>query len=471
MSRKDFLVDKLAWFQEKWTELRTKPFGDGTAQGNDSNRLNALRVKLDEMKLEIRSIDLQNWRESKGLIYIAQGAGVLLLVGAISAAAMTGTTSPVATAPTAAQAVTLAVKANGMVDACRIVVDGQPVMVVASRQEAEQMVKDAINFFSYGQIGQGVELIDVKVKQQIAYEDAEVPPEQVIPSDQAKKLLVEGKGEKIRYVVQKGDTLWSVATKNGMSWNELRKANAQLVNENKLKIGQEINLTRPVHYLNVVSTYKVVKEENVPYPTKVEKDTSLKVGAVKVKQEGVNGKKVATYIVSKENNYQFDEELKDEKTLQAPVQRIEARGDRVMVASRGGSSYSSAGASYSGGGSGTLSWPAGGRRITSPFGYRGREFHTGMDIDGETGDPVYSAADGVVTFAGWAGSYGKCILVDHGGVTTRYAHLSQLYVGEGQTVSRGANIGAIGATGRAYGSHLHFEVIDGGVKNPMAYLK
>ncbi|MZP29595.1 peptidoglycan DD-metalloendopeptidase family protein [Heliobacterium undosum] len=465
MSKKDFLVDKLAWFQEKWTEFRTKSFGEGTTQGNDSNRLNALRVKLDEIKLEIQSIDLQNWRESKGLVYVAQGAGALLLVGAITAAAFNGTPAPTQPANPSG----IVVKANGMVDACRIVIDGRPELVVANREQAEQVVKDTINFFSYGQIGEGVELIDVKVKQQVAYENAEVPPDQVIPSDQAKKMLAEGKGEKIRYVVQKGDTLWSVAVKNGMSWNELRKANAQLVNENKLKIGQEINLTRPVHYLNVVSTYKVVKEEDVPYPTKVERDNNMRPGAVKVKQEGANGKKIATYVISKENNYQFDEELKEEKTLKSPVQRVEVRGDRVMVASRGSSR--SAGGSYSGGGGGTLSWPIGGRRITSPFGYRGREFHTGMDIDANTGDPVYSADDGVVTFAGWAGGYGKCILVDHGGITTRYAHLSQLYVGEGQTVSRGANIGAAGSTGRSYGSHLHFEVIDGGVRNPMAYLK
>jgi murein DD-endopeptidase MepM/ murein hydrolase activator NlpD len=99
--------------------------------------------------------------------------------------------------------------------------------------------------------------------------------------------------------------------------------------------------------------------------------------------------------------------------------------------------------------------------------------HTGIDIDGDTGDPVYAAAGGTVTFAGYTGGYGKCILIRHSnGLTTRYAHCSSISVSSGEKVSGGENIGRVGSTGRSTGSHLHFEVISGGsTRNPLNYLR
>jgi murein DD-endopeptidase MepM/ murein hydrolase activator NlpD len=111
-------------------------------------------------------------------------------------------------------------------------------------------------------------------------------------------------------------------------------------------------------------------------------------------------------------------------------------------------------------GSSLLSWPAPGA-ITSPFG-DGRN-HPGIDIDGETGDPVEAAGAGTVVLAGPAPSpysgYGNIVAVDHGGgIATLYAHLSRVDVAMGQAVQQGQLIGAIGSTGASTGSHLHFEV-------------
>jgi murein DD-endopeptidase MepM/ murein hydrolase activator NlpD len=107
-----------------------------------------------------------------------------------------------------------------------------------------------------------------------------------------------------------------------------------------------------------------------------------------------------------------------------------------------------------------LSWPAPGA-ITSPFG--DHRNHPGIDIDGETGDPVVAAGAGTVTMAGQApsgfGGYGIVVAIDHGGgISTLYAHLSKVEVAMGQPVQAGQLIGAIGMTGVATGSHLHFEV-------------
>jgi murein DD-endopeptidase MepM/ murein hydrolase activator NlpD len=106
-----------------------------------------------------------------------------------------------------------------------------------------------------------------------------------------------------------------------------------------------------------------------------------------------------------------------------------------------------------------FSWPAPGA-ITSPFG--GGRNHPGIDIDGVTGDPVQAAGAGTVALAGMAPGYegyGNLVLIDHGGgISTVYAHLSRVDVTMGQTVQQGQQLGAIGATGLAFGDHLHFEV-------------
>lgn len=110
--------------------------------------------------------------------------------------------------------------------------------------------------------------------------------------------------------------------------------------------------------------------------------------------------------------------------------------------------------------------------VTSEFGYRWGRMHEGIDIDGDTGDPIVAAKGGEVIFAGWQGGYGQITLIDHGdGVVTAYAHQSSLRVGPGATVSRGQVIGAVGNTGNSTGSHLHFETrVDGTAVNPRRFL-
>ena len=95
--------------------------------------------------------------------------------------------------------------------------------------------------------------------------------------------------------------------------------------------------------------------------------------------------------------------------------------------------------------------------------------HTGIDIDGKTGDPICAAVE-APTFAGRQGTYGFMVAIDHGnGLTTRYAHCSSILVKVGQTVSRGEVIAR--GLRQEQGSHLHFEVISrGSFQNPLRYL-
>ena len=110
-------------------------------------------------------------------------------------------------------------------------------------------------------------------------------------------------------------------------------------------------------------------------------------------------------------------------------------------------------------------------RVTSNFGRRWGRAHTGVDLDGRTGDPIRAAKAGRVLGVSCGGGYGNCLLIDHGGgVVTLYAHMSRRVV-SGGTVSRGQLIGYVGCTGSCTGSHLHFEVrVNGRPQNPMRYI-
>ena len=116
--------------------------------------------------------------------------------------------------------------------------------------------------------------------------------------------------------------------------------------------------------------------------------------------------------------------------------------------------------------------------ITSKFGYRISPFtgrptlHTGLDIAASPGTPIYAPADGMVTFARFDEGYGKMVTIDHGhGYQTRYGHLANYYVQEGQRVNRYDIIAAVGNTGRSTGPHLHYEVRFNGIpKNPANFI-
>lgn len=134
----------------------------------------------------------------------------------------------------------------------------------------------------------------------------------------------------------------------------------------------------------------------------------------------------------------------------------------------------------------SLQWPTWCHTITSPFGYRvhpiygNTRFHSGIDIGAGFGDTIMAAASGTVIYVetpvpgqNWGGSgYGNYFIIDHGnGVSTLYAHCSNVYVSNGQQVSAGEAVGTVGSTGGSTGSHLHFEVrINGNRVDPLGCL-
>lgn len=128
-------------------------------------------------------------------------------------------------------------------------------------------------------------------------------------------------------------------------------------------------------------------------------------------------------------------------------------------------------------GTGKMMYPVIGP-VTSEFGWRTHpilgyeKFHSGIDFGVDYGTLIYAADSGTVIFSGWYGGYGNAVIIDHGnGVSTLYAHSSELYVSDGQSVQKGQPIATVGSTGFSTGPHLHFEVrASGEPTDPAAFL-
>ena len=138
----------------------------------------------------------------------------------------------------------------------------------------------------------------------------------------------------------------------------------------------------------------------------------------------------------------------------------------AAAAKKNNNSGSAGGAVVSGNGMFTYPCP-GYSRISSTFGYRNAPLagastnHKGVDFAASTGTPIYAAAAGTVTSAGYHGN----------GLLTYYMHCNTIFVSAGQKVSKGQNIGQVGTTGNSTGPHLHFQVMNNGTPvNPMNYL-
>ncbi len=122
-------------------------------------------------------------------------------------------------------------------------------------------------------------------------------------------------------------------------------------------------------------------------------------------------------------------------------------------------------------------WPTAGW-VTSNFGFRTNPFtgltqmHEGIDVSNRVGTPVTAPADGIVSDSGTDYAYGKIVVISHGfGITSRFCHLSKMFVKAGQKVNRGDKIAEVGMTGNTTGPHLHYEVRLSGIPvNPMRYI-
>lgn len=252
------------------------------------------------------------------------------------------------------------------------------------------------------------------------------------------------RAEIIEYEVKSGETLSQIAQKFGLDTDTIKWANG--LTSDSIKPAQSLKIL-PVSGIahevksgdtleSVAKKYSAEPQAIVDFPfNDLPDDFRLKIGQVLIVPDGV-----------------------------PPETKAPAKPRPQYLAS-GPSSPT-----FNAPGGGNFIWPTSGG-VSQYFAW----YHPGVDIPNRSAPAVAAADGGTVITAGWPDNYGygNRVVIDHGnGYQTLYAHLSNIYVSNGQTVSRGQAVGQMGSTGRSTGTHLHFEIRFKGVAvNPLAILR
>ncbi|HHY13841.1 MAG TPA: peptidoglycan DD-metalloendopeptidase family protein [Thermoanaerobacterales bacterium] len=339
------------------------------------------------------------------------------------------------------------------VKAAVIVVSGQKAACVRDKDAAENVIEKVKTSFARNDGKSKLE--EAEIEEEIVVKEDFLAPEEILDEENAIANIIRGTDEIKVHKVKKGESLWTIARNNKMTVGDLKKANPQIKNE-LIRDGQELNLIVPKPYVNVITKEVVEYNESIPFTTKVERDSNLWSWETRVKKAGTRGVKEIKAMVICKNGVETEREILEEKITKEPSAQIVSRGTK-SAPSRG---------------TGRFLWPVSGK-ITSLFGKRGREYHTGVDIGAPTGTYVKASDSGTVTFAGTSGNYGRLVKIDHGnGYVTYYAHNSKLLVSRNEKVEKGQTIARVGSTGRSTGPHLHFEIRKNGSPiNPMGFFR
>lgn len=275
------------------------------------------------------------------------------------------------------------------------------------------------------------------------------------------------RSEIIQYTVAKGDTVIGIAEKFNLKPQTIMFGNYYTIRDDphNLSIGQVLNILPIDGYyyewqlgdgLNgVAKGLNVSPEDIINYPLN-------DLDAATIGDYSNPNIKPGTWLIVPGGTRPYSS-----WTAPAGVTRDDPATARVMGA--GACEAVSGGAI----GLGYFVWPAD-KHFLSGFDYSPETNHRGIDIAGNTGEPVYAVDAGVIVYAGWNDwGYGNMIMIDHGnGWQSLYAHLNSLDVGCGQSVDMNWVIGTIGNTGKSSGSHLHFELMHTQYSkvNPWSYL-
>lgn len=350
----------------------------------------------------------------------------------------------------------LSQKTSLMAHGIAVVVDGDEVLLLRTRKEAEDILEDLKAAYIERITAKGnTQVESVEMKQEVSLVPRAFSPDQVVDPETAVRILERGSDAVRTYVVARGDTIWTIARNNGLTVEGLIQANPQVGSGNLIHPGDRLNLVVAEPYITFTSVETYVYTERIPFSTQTVYDNTLWPWQRVVRKAGVYGKREISVSITRDEGKETGRTVISQKVLSEPEAQVVVQGTKE-IPDRGTGSYV---------------WPTSGGTITSGYGWRRGEFHQGIDIAAPWGTSVKAADSGVVTSVGWRGGYGLAVVIDHGkDRQTLYAHLSSAVVKVGDFVDKAQLIAKIGNTGRSTGPHLHFEVhIDGRAVNPIQF--
>lgn len=340
--------------------------------------------------------------------------------------------------------------AGAVMDGFVLTVDGQEIGPAASEEDIQALLdRVAAPYLTEN-------TVDYGFVEEVSITSREMASDTQFDLDGMYDVLTANSIEEAFYTVVKGDTFIKIAKSLGMSMSELEALNPE-VTPSKLWVGQALVIQQSVPFLSVYTQDSETYEETIDSPIVYTETDSMYVGETKVTKQGTDGLAEVTADVTYVNGYETERTVVSSTTLVEPTttEMLKGTKEKPKTASKG-----------------YYICPVSGYKITSRYGYRGREFHTGLDLAVPYGTTVKAADGGTVTYAGWKGNYGKLVIITHdNGTKTYYAHNSSLLVSVGDKVYQGQAVAKAGSTGRSSGSHCHFEIrINGSTVNPASYI-
>ncbi|UKS25987.1 M23 family metallopeptidase [Paenibacillus sp. HWE-109] len=349
-------------------------------------------------------------------------------------------------------------------------VDGKTMAIVKDKQTADQILDQVSAPFApkakenakvaalSASMGEDIatapsELQKVEFVQQVDQVEVPIDPKDLAKPEDVVKKLQTGDVQPAKYTVVEGDCVSCIAKKLGITKQFIYDKNPGL-QDDKLKIGNQLDVTVLKPPLSVKTTESIVKNQEIQYDTEYVKDDSQRVGVVQPISPGKNGLKKVTIQVTKIDGLMTEEKLVDEEIIDKPVTAKVKKGTKVVQ----------------GEGTGKFAWPVVSPSISSTFGVRWGKLHKGIDITGNKN--IMAADNGKVIETGYKSDYGNYIIINHlNGYETLYGHLSKVTTTEGTIVEKGDKIGIMGSTGDSTGVHLHLEIHkNGSLENPLKYL-
>lgn len=302
---------------------------------------------------------------------------------------------------------------------------------------------------------------DIYIDQDITIKEGYISTDEQIFTDEkklTKYLLFGDLKEDQYYTVQEGDTIDSIAYDHKLATAEFLVVNPEFnSSKNLLSVGQQVKVGLIAPIVDVVVESHTVLDQESQYKTTTEYDASMNAGTQVVTVEGQNGIDRLTTKLKTVNGETINVVIVSRDVIAPSVDKVVKVGTKV----------------YAGGAtapimSGSWAWPTISQYyISSYFGYRWGKVHEALDIAGSgEGSPIFAAGSGTVVTSQKKGSLGNHVTIKHeNGYYTLYAHMNSRLVSVGQTVEKGQQIGTMGHTGFATGTHLHF----GLYKNGMPY--
>lgn len=345
-------------------------------------------------------------------------------------------------------------RATFSTDAYMITVDDKPFIPIAATTILDEALEEIMKLYTSNSGEESGTLLNVSIVEDFSLVEKTVSPEKLFSKDEVVTLLLvsseNGYNDPTEEQFTQGTPGFNGSHSLFNSPHQTERAYMSSL-ERPDENSQFQVMAAGMAENEITVSVKTVEElrviESIPFETEEVDSYNLSVNQSEIITEGIEGEKEIVYLVTRENGVEIERTVVEETIISEPVEQVELIGKKPLS--------NVVGANV--GGAMRFIWPVQGEGVVYPNqGFR--PGHNGIDIHIAHGSNVLAAEAGLVWFTGFGGSQGNYIILRHSGYWTLYLHNSEHLVSKGDRVTRGQPIARVGATGRAYGPHLHFEV-------------